>query len=82
MLMGDAGVPGYGTVYVAPDDVMQSQQDLLVRWLTAVTKGGQYFIAHPEEIAQYTVDRAPDLNLVLDDQKTQAVQLVPYLNQT
>lgn len=79
MFMADAGVPGYGEVMVAPEKTLQEQQDLLVRWLKAVIKGGQYYIGHTDELAEFVVKRSPSLNLNLDVQKASAKALAEVL---
>jgi NitT/TauT family transport system substrate-binding protein len=78
MLMSDAGVPGYGTVFIAPDRVLNEQHDLLVRWLKGTIHGGRYFLDNREAIAEYTVQREPELNLNLQDMKDQAEASAPF----
>ena len=78
MFMADAGAPGYGSVFFALEKTLQEQEDLLVRWLKAVIKGGQYYLTHPDEIGEYAVKRSPSLNLKVDDEKAQARALVDF----
>ncbi len=79
MYMADAGAPGYGSVIFALEKTLQEQEDLLVRWLKAAIKGGQYYLTHADEIGDYTVKRAPSLNLKVDDEKAQARALVDFV---
>jgi NitT/TauT family transport system substrate-binding protein len=79
MYMADSGVPGYGEMMIAPEKTLQDQEDLLVRWLKAAIKGGQYYIGHTDELAQYVVTRSPSLNLKLDVQQATARQLADVL---
>lgn len=79
MYMADAGAPGYGSVVFALEKTLQEQEDLLVRWLKAAIKGGQYYLTHADDIGDYTVKRAPSLNLKVDDEKAQARALVDFV---
>ena len=55
--MNDLGLPGYAGVLVATDETIETQADLLVRWLRAEIRGWQWHLANPEEMATLMVDK-------------------------
>jgi len=79
MVAYDAGYKFYGDVVFATDQVLKDQEDALVRWLRATVKGWEYTLQHPEEVAQFTVNRSPDLGLDLNQQIAQDKAQVDYL---
>lgn len=54
--MNDLGVPGYAGVLVATDESIETQRDLIVRWLKAEIKGWQWMLDNPDEAAKKTVE--------------------------
>ncbi len=81
LLASDAGLPYYGNVVFTLDSVLAQQEDLLVRWLRATIRGWQYAIQpeHIDELATYTVDQSPSLNLKLPVEKGQMAAQVPFV---
>jgi NitT/TauT family transport system substrate-binding protein len=79
MVAYDAGYKFYGDVLFATDQVIKDQEDALVRWLRASAKGWEYTIAHPEESAQFTVNRSPELGLKVDQQIAQNKAQIDYV---
>lgn len=60
----DLGLKEYGNTYFATDSRLASDTDLLVAWLRATSKGFDYAVAHPDEVADLMVDKygAPGLD--------------------
>lgn len=73
------GVTEYDTVYSALDSVIDAHHDALVRWLRGATRGWEYFIAHPAEMAAYAVQQGPTLDLDPKQQETEASMAIPFL---
>jgi ABC-type nitrate/sulfonate/bicarbonate transport system substrate-binding protein len=79
MVAYDAGYKFYGNVLFATDQVLNEQQDALVRWLRATVKGWEYTVAHPDEAARFAVERSPDLGLNVDQQIAQSKAQIDYV---
>lgn len=74
------GNPDYGNALFATSDELAEKADLLTRWLRADKKGWEYFVANPEEIAQYTWDSYhQETGAVLADEKVSAAAAVPLI---
>ncbi|SNQ51890.1 Twin-arginine translocation pathway signal protein [Frankia canadensis] len=77
----DLGNPDYGNALFAKAATLSGKKDLMTRWLRADRKGWEYFVAHPEEIAQYTYDQYHnESGAVLADEKVSAKAAVPLIN--
>lgn len=79
MTRNDAGAPEHFNVLFAMEDTLDKNRDQIVNWLKAVVKGQQYYIDHAEEIGTYIVERAPSLQLKLDQQQAQAKAEATYI---
>jgi ABC-type nitrate/sulfonate/bicarbonate transport system substrate-binding protein len=53
----DLGLKEYGNTYFATDDRLNSDASLLVSWLRATSKGFDYAVAHPDEVADMMVNK-------------------------
>ena len=76
----DFGIPDYpGTVLVAARALVDSDPDLLTRFLAATIKGYEYAVSEPNEAAQMMIDIAgedvfPNLELVFESARLLAAQ--------
>jgi NitT/TauT family transport system substrate-binding protein len=73
--MNDLGLPGYAGVLYATDKTIDTQKDLLVRWLKAEIKGWQWFLDNPEAMAKLMVEKYGQRGL---DLKAQTVEAQVY----
>jgi ABC-type nitrate/sulfonate/bicarbonate transport system substrate-binding protein len=60
----DLGLKEYGNTYFATDSRLASDKSLLVSWLRGTSKGFDYAVAHPDEVADLMVNKygAPGLD--------------------
>jgi NitT/TauT family transport system substrate-binding protein len=63
LLMSDLGLPSYANVYFATDDAIESNAEVLAKFIGAVAKGWEWTKANPEEAVRKTVAAYPDLSL-------------------
>ncbi|CAN5433396.1 hypothetical protein BH10ACT9_BH10ACT9_50180 [soil metagenome] len=76
----ELGNPDYGNALFATSDTVSGKADVLTKWLRADKRGWEYFVAHPEEIAQYTWDQYhQETGAVLADEKLSAAAAVPLI---
>jgi ABC-type nitrate/sulfonate/bicarbonate transport system substrate-binding protein len=76
----ELGNPDYGNALFATTDTISDKADVLTKWLRADKLGWDYFVAHPEEIAQYTWDQYhQETGAVLADEKLSAAAAVPLI---
>ncbi|ANI38802.1 ABC transporter substrate-binding protein [Mycolicibacterium vaccae] len=76
----ELGNPDYGNALFATEETVSGKADALTRWLRADIRGWEYFVAHPEEIAQYTWDQYhQETGAVLADEKVSAAAAVPLI---
>lgn len=77
--MNDLGVPGYAGVLFATDESIETQHDLLVRWLRAEIKGWQWHLEHPEEMAVQMVETYGQRGLDLTAQTAESVLMQEFV---
>jgi NitT/TauT family transport system substrate-binding protein len=63
LLMSDLGLPSYANVYFATDEAIESNAEVLAKFIGAVSKGWEWTKANPEEAVRKTVAAYPDLSL-------------------
>jgi ABC-type nitrate/sulfonate/bicarbonate transport system substrate-binding protein len=68
----DLGLVEYGNAFFTTDEVLETQSDLLVRWLRADIKGWQFAVENPEETARLMVDTYGQRGLDLEAQIAEA----------
>lgn len=77
--MNDLGVPGYAGVLFATDESLESNGDLLVRWLKAEIKGWQWHLEHPEEMAVLMVEKYGQRGLDLEAQTAESLLMKDFV---
>lgn len=50
--LADLGDEGYGNVFFATDETIETQSELLATWLAADIRGWEYTVENPEEMAE------------------------------
>jgi ABC-type nitrate/sulfonate/bicarbonate transport system substrate-binding protein len=76
----ELGDPDYGNAQFALADTIADKGDVLSRWLKADIAGWEYFVEHPEEIAQYTWDQYhKETGAAIEDEKVAAQAAVPLI---
>jgi ABC-type nitrate/sulfonate/bicarbonate transport system substrate-binding protein len=68
----DLGMKEYGNTYFATDTRLASDNDLLVAWLRATSKGFDYAVAHPDEVADLMVNKYGSPGLDPAEQRAEA----------
>ena len=63
LLVRDLGLTSYATVYFATDRMIQSNAELLARFLAAVAKGWEWTYRNPQEAVKKVVAAYPQLSL-------------------
>ncbi len=66
MMESAAGIIDPGDAYFATTEALESNADVLARFLTAVAKGWGYTHEHPEESVEITVKAYPNLDLAVE----------------
>ncbi|MEZ5665998.1 MAG: ABC transporter substrate-binding protein [Alphaproteobacteria bacterium] len=77
--MNDLGVPGYAGVLFATDETLDTQSELLVRWLRAEIKGWQWHLDHPEEMAVLMVEKYGQRGLDLEAQTAESLLMADFV---
>lgn len=77
--MNDLGVPGYAGVLFANDETIETQRDLLVRWLRAEIKGWQWHLDNPEEMAVLMVEKYGQRGLDLEAQTAESLLMKDFV---
>ena len=77
--MNDLGVPGYAGVLIATDETIETQRDLLVRWLRAEIRGWQWHLDNPEEMAVLMVEKYGQRGLDLEAQTAESRMMADFL---
>lgn len=77
--MNDLGVPGYAGVLFATDETIETQRDLLVRWLRAEIKGWQWHLDNPEEMAVLMVEKYGQRGLDLTAQTAESLLMKDFV---
>jgi len=75
----ELGDPSYAQVIFATDETLQTQSDLLLRWVRAEIKGWSWMADHPEETARMVVEKYGRSGLDLDGEIAKAKATGPYL---
>lgn len=68
MMQGSAGVIDPGNVYFATEDALESNTDVLARFLSAVAKGWGHTHSNPVEAVEIAVRAYPNLDLAIEKQ--------------
>ncbi len=63
LLVSDMGLPSYANVYFATDSAIDSNAEVLAKFIGAVSKGWEWTKANPEEAVKKTVEAYPDMSL-------------------
>ncbi|MCB1377497.1 MAG: ABC transporter substrate-binding protein [Alphaproteobacteria bacterium] len=63
LLVSDMGLPSYANVYFATDAAIDSNAEVLAKFIGAVSKGWEWTKANPEEAVKKTVAAYPDMSL-------------------
>jgi NitT/TauT family transport system substrate-binding protein len=66
MMESEAGIIDPGNVYFATESALESNTDVLARFLTAVAKGWGYTHEHPDQAVEITVAAYPNLDLEIE----------------
>lgn len=74
----DYGIDVYANTIFATDEFVQNNGDLVGRFVKATTRGYQYAIEHPEEVASYVLKYDETLDLVVQ-QETMKAQ-IPFID--
>jgi NitT/TauT family transport system substrate-binding protein len=62
LTMKDAGMPSYANVYFATDDAIESNAEVLTKFIAATAKGWGWSHANQKEAVDITVDAYPQLD--------------------
>lgn len=63
LLVSDMGLPSYANVYFATDQAIESNAEVLAKFVGAVSKGWEWTKNNPEEAVKKTVEAYPDMSL-------------------
>jgi NitT/TauT family transport system substrate-binding protein len=74
----DIGLPGYGDNLITTNDTLNSDPDMLARFVRASQEGWQYAISNPAEAVSVTMDDYPAGNNA-EQQKLQMQAQIPML---
>lgn len=77
--MNDLGVPGYAGVLIASDETIDTNPDLLVRWLRAEIRGWQWHMDNPEEMAVLMVEEYGQRGLDLEAQIAESKMMADFV---
>jgi NitT/TauT family transport system substrate-binding protein len=73
----DYGVHNYGDVIVAPDELIASNPDLVLRFVRATLQGWTYAVEHPADMGPMVAKYTPDADVTLqNEQMTASLPLV------
>lgn len=72
LYLEDLGVPSYGNVIITTQDQIDTNKDLLVRYMRASIMGYEWLNANPDEGAQIVVDSYGPPELVLENEQLTA----------
>lgn len=77
--MNDLGVPGYAGVLFATDETLDTNRELLVRWLRAEIRGWQWHLDNPEEMARLMVEKYGQRGLDLEAQTAESLLMQDFV---
>jgi ABC-type nitrate/sulfonate/bicarbonate transport system substrate-binding protein len=77
--MNDLGVPGYAGVLIASDETIETNPELLVRWLRAEIRGWQWHMDNPEEMAVLMVEEYGQRGLDLEAQIAESKMMADFV---
>jgi len=72
-------VPGYAGVVFATDESLDTQSEILVRWVRAEIKGWQWHLDNPEEMAVQMVEKYGQRGLDLEAQTAESLLMADFV---
>lgn len=63
LLVSDMGLPSYANIYFATDEAIETNADVLAKFIGAAAKGWEWTKANPQEAVKQTVAAYPELSL-------------------
>ena len=66
LTMKETGIPSYANVYFATDEAIQTNAEILTKFIRATAKGWAWTQANPEKAVDLTVDAYPQLDRAVE----------------